>query len=85
MCQKKLLKKGLPFFICLSTTLGLGVAGFCVPPTGVIDGSVLKFASLLFGFATIDRIPDIIEVVGSIKVTHGDTIIEANKDDDGND
>lgn len=83
MCQKKLLKKGLPFFVCLLTSLGLGIAGFCVPPTGVIDGSVLKFASILFGFATIDRIPDIIEVAGSIKVTHGDTIIEANKEDGG--
>ena len=81
MCHNQLFRKGLPFVICLSTTLGLGIAGFCVPPTGVIDGSVLKFASLLFGFATIDRIPDIIEVVGSIKVTHGDTIIEANRDE----
>lgn len=81
MCQKKIPKKGLPFIICLLASLGLGIAGFCVPPTGVIDGSVLKFASLLFGFATIDRIPDIIEVVGNIKVTKGDMTIEANKDE----
>lgn len=81
MFQKKILKKGLPFIICLLTSSGLGIAGFCVPPTGVIDGSVLKFASLLFGFATIDRIPDIIEVVGNIKVTKGDMTIEANKDE----
>lgn len=81
MCQKKIPEKGLPFIICLLTSLGLGIAGFCVPPTGVIDGSVLKFASLLFGFATIDRIPDIIEEVGNIKVTKGDMTIEANKDE----
>lgn len=81
MCQKKIPKKSLPFIICLLTSLGLGIAGFCVPPTGVIDGSVLKFASLLFGFATIDRIPDIIEEVGNIKVTKGDMTIEANKDE----
>lgn len=81
MCRKKILKKGLPFIICLLASLGLGIAGFCVPPTGVIDGSVLKFASLLFGFATIDRIPDIIAVVGNIKVTKGDMTIEANKDE----
>lgn len=81
MCQKKIPRKGLPFIICLLTSLGLGIAGFCVPPTGVIDGSVLKFASLLFGFATIDRIPDIIEEVGNIKVTKGDMTIEANKDE----
>ena len=34
-----------------SLSAGLLIASFVVPPTGIIDGSVLKAASLIFGFA----------------------------------
>lgn len=73
---KQVLKKGATFWICLVVTIGLLVAGFIVPPTGVIDGSVLKGVGILFAFATLAKIPQIIEVAGSIKISKGDMTIE---------
>lgn len=73
----KEIKKSIPFWICLIATLALLVGGFIVPPTGVIDGSVLTGAALLFGFATLAQIPVIIQVAGYVKMTKGDMTIEA--------
>lgn len=68
------------FAVC---AIGLLVASFCVPPTGVIDPSVLKGASLIFGFAALFEAREaILEGLG-VKVTHGDTTIVI-KDQDGN-
>ena len=70
-------KKTIPFWICLLVSIGLIVAGFCVPPTGIIDGSVLTAVGILFGFASLAQIPIIIEVAGYVKMTKGDMTIEA--------
>ena len=70
-------KKTIPFWICLIVSIGLMVAGFCVPPTGIIDGSVLTAIGILFGFASLAQIPIIIEVAGYVKMTKGDMTIEA--------
>jgi len=80
MSQKEAKRKGFVFWLTLCTSIGLMVAGFCVPPTGVIDGSVLKAVALLLGFATIAQIPVIIEVAGYFRMTKGDVTIEASKD-----
>lgn len=64
------------------TALGLFVASFIVPPTGVIDGSVLKAGGIIFAFAALAEAREaIIEGLG-VKVTHGETTIEV-KDTDG--
>ena len=41
----KALFKGTPWYIYVVfvVAIGLGVAGFCVPPKGDISGSVLKY------------------------------------------
>ena len=70
-------KKTIPFWICLIVSIGLMVAGFCVPPTGIIDGSILTAVGILFGFASLAQIPIIIEVAGYVKMTKGDMTIEA--------
>ena len=70
-------KKTIPFWICLIVSIGLIVAGFCVPPTGIIDGSVLTAVGILFGFVSLAQIPIIIEVAGYVKMTKGDMTIEA--------
>lgn len=70
-------KRTIPFWICLIVSISLIVAGFCVPPIGIIDGSVLTAVGILFGFATLAQIPVIIEVVGYVKMTKGDMTIEA--------
>ena len=46
-------KKTIPFWICLIVSIGLIVAGFCVPPMGIIDGSVLTAVGILFGIFVI--------------------------------
>ena len=70
-------KKTIPFWICLIVSIGLIVAGFCVPPMGIIDGSVLTAVGILFGFASLAQIPVIIEVAGYVRMTKGDMTIEA--------
>ena len=70
-------KKTIPFWICLIVSIGLIVAGFCVPPMGIIDGSVLTAVGILFGFASLAQIPIIIEVAGYVRMTKGDMTFEA--------
>ena len=41
------------FYVCLSMTIILLVSGFMLPPTGVIDPSVLTASGILFGFAAL--------------------------------
>jgi hypothetical protein len=64
--------------------VGLIVGGFLVPPTGVIDGSVLKavgelllFPTLLYGFRAV-------ELGLKVKFQKGDTsiIINDNKEEE---
>ena len=81
MSRQEAVKKSIAFWLTLATSIGLIVAGFIVPPTGIIDGSVLKAVGLLLGFATIAQIPVIIEVAGYFRMTKGDVTIEASKGD----
>ena len=64
------------FYLNLGVSIALIVAGFFVPPTGVIDGSVLTAVGLLLMFATIDKIPEAIKAGRNIKVQKGDTSLE---------
>ena len=41
------------FFVCLTCAIGLFIGGFFVPPTGVIDGSVLTAGGILLGFGAL--------------------------------
>ena len=41
------------FYVCLIIAIMLFVGGFFCPPMGVIDGSVLKAAGILLGFAAL--------------------------------
>jgi hypothetical protein len=41
------------FYVCLAAAIIIGVVSFLLPPTGIIDPSVLKFIALLFGFAAL--------------------------------
>lgn len=42
--------------VCLLASMGLFIGGFFVPPTGVIDGSVLSAGGILLGFATLSTV-----------------------------
>lgn len=47
-----------------------------VPPTGVIDGSVLTAVGLLLMFAVVEKIPEAIKAGRNIKVRKGDASLE---------
>lgn len=60
------------------TTIALFVASFVVPPTGVIDPSILKAAAFLFAFATLAEAREAIREGLGVKLTHGHTTIEVH-------
>ena len=74
--EKKSLRNRIEFWICLLTSIGLLVGGFFVPPTGIIDGSVLQGVGLLLGFATLAQLPVVLSSAKSVKLKHGDTSLE---------
>ncbi len=73
----------IALWVCLAASLGLLTASFVVPPTGIIDPSVLRAASLLFGFAALFVVREAVMEGLGIKLTHGETTVEI-KDLDGN-
>lgn len=75
--------KNPAFWVCLSLSIGLIVAGFCVPPHGEIDGSVLTACGILFAFATLETVHIAIRKGVDAKVKHGQTELtvgDLNKD-----
>ncbi len=64
------------FAICLFIAIALLIAGFLVPPMGIIDGSVLKGASILFGFAALAVGSHAIELGYDLRIAKGDGSIE---------
>ena len=64
------------FYVTLIVSIALIVGGFIVPPTGVIDGSVLTAVGLLLMFAVIEKIPEAIKTGRNIKVQKGDASLE---------
>lgn len=61
------------FLVAFVTSLSLFIAGFLVPPMGEIDGSVLKAAGILLGFATLAMVPTVLESGRKATLRHGDT------------
>ena len=63
------------FYILVTISVSLIVGGFLIPPTGIIDGSVLSAVGELLAFAVVAQIPDIVQMVRngkSIKLQKGD-------------
>lgn len=69
------------FWICLIVSIGLCVAGFILPPTGVIDPSVLTAVGELLGFASVAQIPYLVKD-HNVEIHHGNTSIKVTDDDD---
>lgn len=76
---------GMPLgmYIILILAVTLGVAGFIVPPMGIIDGSVLKGMALILGgawlFYTTANIPTILANGAKIKASYGNANIEIGR------
>lgn len=76
------MKKTVAAWLCLIVSALLFIGGFCVPPMGVVDGSVLKAGGILLGFAALFQAPVLIESLGKLsraKFTKGDMTIEVEK------
>lgn len=81
---KKATIKNPAFWVCLSLSIGLIVAGFCVPPHGEIDGSVLTACGILFAFATLETVHIAIRKGVDARVRHGQTeLAVGNLDKEG--
>ena len=64
------------FYITFALSVLLIVSGFLIPPTGVIDGSVLTAVGELLMFSVIARIPEAIKAGKSVKIQKGVSSIE---------
>jgi hypothetical protein len=63
------------FSVTLGISIVLMVGGFIVPPTGIIDGSVITSVGLLLLYAVIAQIPVIMKAVRdgkTIRIQKGD-------------
>lgn len=72
------------FCICLVTSITMMVAGFCLPPEGVIDGSVLTAVGELFGYAALFQLPRLING-HRVELSHGNTSITVHDTDPSDD
>lgn len=79
---KERLLSSISFWICLCTSLVLIALGFLVPPVGDIHPSILTAVGELFGFATLAVVADAIKFGYDAKITHGNTTVEVNNDDE---
>lgn len=61
------------FYVCLSVAIVLLLVSFFVPPTGVIDPSVLKAAAILLGFAALGIVGKNLSLGKDVTFSHGDT------------
>lgn len=68
------------FYITFALSVVLLICGFLLPPTGVIDGSVLKAVGELLMFSVIARIPEAIKAGKSVKIQKGDSSVEISNE-----
>lgn len=69
------------FYVNLVISIALIVGGFLLPPTGIIDGSVLSAVGELLMFGVIAQIPRILDAVRngkSLKFQKGDFGVEVS-------
>lgn len=60
------------------SAVGLFCASFIVPPTGVIDGSVLKAVAWFFALGALAEVREAVREGLGVKLTHGSTTIEVH-------
>ena len=64
------------FYICLGVAIALLATSFFLPPTGVIDPSILKAVAELLGFAALGIVGKNLAIGKEVTFTHGDTKVE---------
>lgn len=79
---KDLLKSHWTFYMFSLVSIGLMVASFLVPPTGIIDPSVLAASGELFAFAALYVVLMAVQRGTKASVHKGDTTLTVNDRDD---
>lgn len=80
---------GISVILCVLTAVGCGIAGFIIPPPGVIDASILQGMTILSSLAAVLRTNSTIYTAiqkhkdGNLKISNNGMNIEINKDKDG--
>ena len=69
------------FNLTLVVSIALMVGGFLIPPTGIIDGSVLTAVGLLLMFGVVARVPEVIKAGRSVRISKGDFSAEVHAAD----
>ena len=77
---KNILLTFCPVWLCSIIALGLIVAGFFVPPVGVIDGSVIQAVGEIIGIIAILEVPHCLEKMSHIQFKHNNTEINLSQD-----
>ena len=72
--------KNLWFHILTIVSIGLIISSFIVPPTGVVDPSVLAATGELFAFAALWTVIKAIDKGSDIKLSKGDVSVELDND-----
>ncbi len=67
----------LVFFISTVAMIGLGVAGFCVPPLGYIDPTVFQYGSLICVPIVVSQIKPVLAEAHYFKTSVGPVTVEA--------
>jgi hypothetical protein len=70
------------FYICLGAAILIGGISFILPPTGIIDPSVLKFIALLLGFSALGVAGQNLANGKDVIFSHGETKVEINDDEE---
>ena len=70
------------FIICLVVAIILLVVSWIMPPMWIIDKSILAAVGELFGFAALGEVAAAVERGHSATISHGNTSISINKDED---
>lgn len=71
------------FYACLSVAVVLMVVSFFLPPTGVIDPSVLKASAILLGFAALGIAGKNLSQGKDVTFSHGDTEVTIGDKEEG--
>ena len=69
------------FYTCLAVAIALFAGSFFCPPMGVIDGSVLTAAGILFGFAALGVAGQNLANGKEVTFQHGETEVTIGDDD----
>lgn len=79
---RKCVVDNICFVVLTFISVGMLIASFLVPPTGVIDGSVLAAVGEIFAFAALGSVVKAIENGMSAKIEHKGTKLEITEDDE---